>query len=66
MAKKTHSYQLKGDYYHDQQVIAEQDKKTEEWFYYSLKDILAEFDQKTISITIKEEDSIPSVEQPFE
>lgn len=66
MAKKTHGYSFKGDYYHDKQVVAELDKKTEEWSYYSLIDILKEFDQKTISITIKEEDEVPSVEQPFE
>lgn len=66
MAKKVHTYQLKGDYYHEQQVVAEYDKKTEEKTYYSLKDILADFDQKNITISIKEEDEVPSVDQPFE
>jgi hypothetical protein len=66
MAKKVHTYQLKGDYYHEHQVVAEYDKKTEEKTYYSLKDILADFDQKNITISIKEEDEVPSVDQPFE
>ncbi|MCM3274307.1 YonK family protein [Paenibacillus elgii] len=65
MAKKVHAYSLKGEYYHDQMVVAEYDKKTEETTYYSLKDILAEFDGKSFSITLKEEDEVPSVKQPF-
>lgn len=66
MAKKVHAYSLKGDYYHSKMVIAEYDKKTETTSYYSLSDILAEFNERPISIVIKEEDSVPSLEQPFD
>ncbi|MFL1672467.1 YonK family protein [Paenibacillus dendritiformis] len=66
MAKKVHTYQLKGAYYHEKQVVEEYDKKTEETTYYSLRNILADFDQKNITISIKEEDEVPSVEQPFD
>jgi len=65
MAKKVHGYALKGDYYHSKMVIAEFDKKSEETSYYSLKDILKNFDGRYISIVIKEEDSVPSVDDPF-
>lgn len=65
MAKKVHSYSLKGDYFHSKRVVAEYDKKTEETSYYSLDEILSEFNDKTISITIKEEDAVPSLNQPF-
>ena len=65
MAKKVHAYSLRGDYYHNHQVIAEYDKKTEKTSYYKLSDILAQFDGKTITVVIKEEDGIPSLEQPF-
>ncbi|WP_010498363.1 YonK family protein [Paenibacillus elgii] len=65
MAKKVHAYSLKGEYYHEQMVVAEYDKKTEYTSYYSIKDILAEFNGKPLSITIKEEDDVPSIEQPF-
>jgi len=66
MAKKVHQYSLKGDYYHDKQVIAEFDKKTEETEYYSLQDILGKFDGKPITISIREEDVVPTVDDPFE
>lgn len=65
MAKKVHSYSLKGDYNHEKQVVAEYDKKTEKTTYYSLKDILSEFNGRPISITVKEEDSVQALEQPF-
>nr|WP_082970882.1 YonK family protein [Mycobacterium sp. E3298] len=66
MAKKVHAYQLKGDYYHQKQVVAEYDKKTESTSYYSLVDILKNFDGRPISITIKEEDAVESLAQPFD
>lgn len=66
MAKKVHSYSLKGDYTHDTMIVAEYDKKSETTTYYSLKDILSQFDNKSFSITIKEEDKVQSVEQPEE
>jgi hypothetical protein len=66
MAKKVHAISLKGDYYHVKKVVAEYDKKSETTEYFNLDDILKEFDNKQISITIKEEDAIPSVEQPFD
>lgn len=66
MAKKQNSISLKGDYYHQKQVIAEYDKKTEETTYYSLVDLLSGFDMKNIKISIVEEDAVPSVEQPFD
>lgn len=66
MAKKVHSYSLKGDYTHDTMIVAEYDKKTEMTTHYSLKDILSEFNGRAFSITIKEEDKVQSVEQPEE
>jgi uncharacterized protein YwbE len=66
MAKKVHSYSLKGDYNHETMIVAEYDKKTEKTTYYSLKDILSKFDGKPFSVTIKEQDAVQSVEQPEE
>jgi len=65
MAKQTRNYQLKGDYYHDKQVIAEYDKRTETTTYYSVKEILEMFDGAEISITIAEQGVLPSIEDPF-
>lgn len=61
MAKKSHSYSLKGDYYHEKMIVVEYDKKTEERNYYSLNDILTKFDGRPISITIKEVDLVQTV-----
>lgn len=66
MAKKVHSYTLKGNYDHKTMVIAEYDKKTEETSYYSLNDILSEFDNKELSITVEEEDTVQPIEQSFD
>lgn len=66
MAKKVHFYSLKGDYTHETMIVAEYDKKADKTTYYSLKDILAQFNDKSFSITIKEEDAVQSVEQPEE
>lgn len=66
MAKKTHQYSLKGNYDHERQIIAEYDKKTEETSRYSLVDLLKEFDGKEISITVKEEDFVATVDESEE
>lgn len=66
MAKKVHQINLKGDYYHSKQVVAEYDKKTEVTTYYSLYEILKDFDGKNILISIKEEEEVPSLDQSFE
>jgi len=66
MAKKSHSYSLKGDYTHENMVVAEYDKKSDYTSYYSLKDILEKFDGKAFSVTIREEDAVQSIEQPEE
>lgn len=66
MAKKVHAYSLKGEYFHEKMVVSEYDKKTEVTSYYSLADILSEFNGRAISVTIKEEDEVPSLTQPFD
>lgn len=63
MAKMVRKYRLKGDYDHETKMIAEYNPKTEETTHYSLDEILAEFDQKTIAVYIAEESEVPSVEQ---
>jgi hypothetical protein len=66
MAKKVHAYSLKGVYDQKNRIIAEYDKKTEITSYYSIDDILAEFDGREFSFTVKEEDQVQTVERPDE
>lgn len=62
MAKKTHAYQLKGIYYHAKRVVAEYDKKTETTTYYSIDDILKEFDGRELTFGVKEENAVQPAE----
>lgn len=62
MAKRVHSVSLKG-ILHDDNIVEELGKNDEPSEYYSLAEILDEFRDKMVSITIKEE---AGVEQAVE
>ena len=59
MAKKVHSVSVKGLFDMNVMEITEV-KKDQGDFVYDFKKILEEFDGKNISVTIKEEDKLPT------
>lgn len=64
MAKRSNGYGFKGEYDHESGIIGEHNSKTDTITYYSLRDALAEFSGKKISITFKEEDGVTPVDAP--
>ncbi|MGG0793828.1 YonK family protein [Brevibacillus laterosporus] len=67
MAKRSHSLSLKGLFIHQTGLIEEATKNKEtkeiDVRYYKLYDLLKEFDSRQVSITIKEDDEIESVDE---
>ncbi|TPG68912.1 hypothetical protein EEL31_10480 [Brevibacillus laterosporus] len=67
MAKRVHSLNLKGNFFHETGLIEEvtRNKETKETaiLYYKLYDLLQDFDGKQVSITIKEEDEIEAADE---
>lgn len=60
-AKKTHQVSLKGLLSLEEMTVTEVVK--EEEYTYNFADIIREFNDKNVSITIKEEDPIPTMEE---
>ncbi|PPB12846.1 YonK family protein [Brevibacillus laterosporus] len=67
MAKRSHSLSLKGLFIHQTGLVQEEtrNKETKEFdkSFYNLYDLLKEFDSKQVSITIKEDDEIESIDE---
>jgi hypothetical protein len=62
MAKRVHSVSLKGVFDINDLIIEEFDPKTETTKIYSLRDILEDFDGKSVSFSVKEEQPVKSIE----